>query len=76
MLPELIGYSDRLSVAPGETIRFMVSTDQSHYDAAVVRMIHADSNPEGRDTKKQSFSPRSIAISSDVNKRLTAGRMP
>jgi N,N-dimethylformamidase len=45
MIPELIGYADRFSVAPGESIRFMVSADHPSYQADIVRLIHADENP-------------------------------
>jgi N,N-dimethylformamidase len=45
MIPELIGYADRFSVAPGEAIRFMVSADHPSYQADIVRLIHADENP-------------------------------
>ncbi len=45
---KLVGYSDRLSVAPGEEIAFKVSTDGvSDYEAAIVRLIHGDANPAG-----------------------------
>ncbi len=43
----LIGYSDRLSVAPGETIRFHVSSDHARYRTQLVRLIHGDTNPDG-----------------------------
>ncbi|NNG05476.1 MAG: LamG domain-containing protein, partial [Inquilinus sp.] len=44
----LVGYSDRLSVAPGEDIAFMVSADGlDRYEAAIVRLIHGDANPDG-----------------------------
>jgi N,N-dimethylformamidase len=44
----LLGYADRFSVAPGETIRFMVSCDgPKSYDARIVRLIHGDTNPAG-----------------------------
>jgi N,N-dimethylformamidase beta subunit-like protein len=43
----LLGYSDRLSVAPGGTIRFMVSCDHPEYDSRLVRLIHGDENPSG-----------------------------
>ena len=43
----LVGYSDRLSVAPGETIRFMVSSDHARYRSQLVRLIHGDTNPDG-----------------------------
>ena len=45
---KLVGYSDRLSVAPGEEIAFKVSADGlDTYDAAIVRLIHGDANPDG-----------------------------
>jgi N,N-dimethylformamidase len=43
----LTGYADRLSVAPGQTIRFMVSCDAPEYRADLVRLIHGDENPAG-----------------------------
>jgi len=44
----LNGYSDRISVAPGDTIRFFVSCDgPASYDARIVRLISADDNPAG-----------------------------
>ena len=47
MIP-LIGYSDRLSVAPGMKIDFKVSSNQPQpYDAKLVRVISGDPNPDG-----------------------------
>ncbi len=47
MIP-LIGYSDRLSVAPGMKIEFKVSSNQPQpYDAKLVRVISGDPNPDG-----------------------------
>jgi N,N-dimethylformamidase beta subunit-like protein/concanavalin A-like lectin/glucanase superfamily protein len=66
MIPELTGYTDRLSAAPGDTIRFMVSTDQPTYEAAIVRVIHADPNPAGPGYKEE-------VINTPVNKQY-AGR--
>ena len=43
----LLGYTDRLSVAPGQSIRFMVSCDHPEYDARLVRLLHGDINPAG-----------------------------
>lgn len=50
---ELIGYASVLSAAPGESIRFMVSTDLSRYKADIVRLIHGDNNPAGPGFKEQ-----------------------
>ena len=45
---KILGYADRLSVAPGETVRFMVScSGAERYRAEIVRIIHGDANPDG-----------------------------
>ncbi|UGS36014.1 LamG domain-containing protein [Capillimicrobium parvum] len=38
---EIVGYGDRLSVARGERIRFMVSTPHPQYEATLVRPSHS-----------------------------------
>ena len=44
----IAGYSDRLSVRPGETIRFAVSSRaNTNYQATLFRSISSDPNPEG-----------------------------
>lgn len=44
----LTGYVDRLSVQPGDTIRFMVSAEGvTEAEVAIVRLIHGDENPAG-----------------------------
>jgi N,N-dimethylformamidase len=48
----IVGYADRLRVEPGETIRFMVSSEQARYRADIVRLIHGDPNPEGPGIKE------------------------
>jgi len=44
---DLLGYADRLSVALGSEISFMVSSEADHYRAHLVRLIHGDTNPAG-----------------------------
>ena len=44
---KIVGYSDRLSVAMGEKIQFMVSCELPSYQADIVRLIHGDPNPPG-----------------------------
>ena len=47
MIP-LIGYGDRLSVRPGETIEFKVSSKKpAAFEASLVRIVCADPNPAG-----------------------------
>ena len=44
----IAGYSDRLSVRPGETIRFAVSSRaNTNYQATLFRSISSEPNPEG-----------------------------
>ena len=50
---EIVGYADRFSVAPGETVRFHVSCMQPSYQADIVRLIHGDPNPKGPGFKEE-----------------------
>ena len=44
----LLGYPDRFSVRPGETIAFKISArDVPHYRADLVRVICGDGDPDG-----------------------------
>ena len=44
----IIGYPDRVSAAPGEEIRFMVSCDGvARYRADIVRLVSGDLHPGG-----------------------------
>ncbi|NKB59083.1 MAG: N,N-dimethylformamidase large subunit [Alphaproteobacteria bacterium] len=53
MIP-LIGYADRLSLRPGETIGFKVSSQgPAPYDAKLVRVICGDPNPDGPGIKEK-----------------------
>ncbi len=49
----IVGYADKISVAPGETIRFMVSCRQKTYEAQIVRLRHGDTNPIGPGFKEE-----------------------
>ncbi|MDA2926444.1 LamG domain-containing protein [Acidobacteria bacterium AH-259-G07] len=50
---QVVGYADRLSVQPGETIRFMVSSKVSSYRADIVRLIHGDPSLQGPGFKEE-----------------------
>ena len=50
---KIVGYSDRLSVRPGESVRFMVSSEHPAYRADIVRLVHGDPNPEGPGFKEE-----------------------
>lgn len=77
MLP-IVGYTDKLSIAPGETLDVMVSSfGATDYYADLRRIIQGDTNPEGpgykdhlidldlggtRKAKAQPFKPGSCVI--------------
>lgn len=50
----ITGYSDKISVAAGETIAFKVSARPARpYGARLVRIIHGDMNPQGPGYKEE-----------------------
>ena len=62
----LLGYADRLSARPGETLAFKVSSTASRpFTARLVRSISADPNPEGPGIIEEDasgfFAPQSFA---------------
>lgn len=50
---KIVGYTDRLTVQPGEIIKFMVSCEEKSYRADIVQLIHGDDDPEGPGFKEQ-----------------------
>lgn len=50
---DLVGYSSRLSVAPGEDISFMVSARSERYRASLVKLICGDDRPDGPGFKEE-----------------------
>ena len=47
-MTRLLGYADRISAAPGDSIKVMVSSEGlDQYDAKMIRVIHGDINPAG-----------------------------
>ena len=50
----ITGYSDRISVQPGQTIQFYVHSERNEsYRADIVRLIHGDTNPDGPGYKEE-----------------------
>ncbi len=65
---KILGYGDRLSVAPGESVRFMVScTGAARYRAEIVRIIHGDANPAGPGLRLEQIA---TPVSGDYPARL------
>ncbi len=53
---KIVGYSDRLSVEQGQSLRFMVSSQLPTYRAEIVRLIHGDANPKGPGVKHEAVA--------------------
>ena len=49
----IAGYADRVSVTPGETINFMVSSEAPSYKCDIVRLICGDENADGPGVKEE-----------------------
>jgi N,N-dimethylformamidase beta subunit-like protein len=50
----VVGYADRLSVAPGEAIRFMIGVaGEARYRADIVKLTSGDWHPEGAGFKEE-----------------------
>ena len=64
---KILGYCDRLSAAPGDTLRFMVSSEENRpYQARIVRIINGDANPAGPGLK---FEPIDTDVSGSYQGR-------
>jgi N,N-dimethylformamidase len=56
-MKKIVGYSDKISVRPGDEISFMVSCDgPQSYEASIVRIIHGDTHPDGPGFKDQAVA--------------------
>jgi N,N-dimethylformamidase len=76
MTDEMIGYADRISASPGQTVAFHVSTDFPEYDVSIVRLIRGDPSGPGfreeeveailkRPGRKQETRPGSYGVIGD-----------
>jgi N,N-dimethylformamidase len=48
-----MGYADRISVTPGQSVSFMVSSNLPTYDTTIVRLVHGDESPDGPGYKEE-----------------------
>ncbi len=68
----VMGYCDRWSVAPGDTVRFMVSClDADRYDVAIVRLKQPDAGPLATP-----FAPEPVAAPCNGPRRGRAQAIP
>lgn len=69
----LVGYTDRLSVQPGERVRFMVSSELPQYRVDMVRLIHGDANPQGPGFKEEVLNSPVNSMYPGVKRELKLG---
>ena len=51
---KLFGYSDKISVKPGDSLQVHVTADgTTEADAQLVRLIHGDTHPDGPGYKEE-----------------------
>ena len=50
---KITAYADRISAAPGETIKFMVNCEAPAFKADIVKLICGDMNPDGPGYKEK-----------------------
>ena len=48
----IVGYADHMTAQPGDTVKFMVTSQAPRYRADIVRLIHGDANPKGPGVKE------------------------
>ena len=70
---EIVGYSDRLSAAPGNTIRFMVSCVHPSYRVDLIRLIHGDPHPRGPGIKERPVAAVPVTEHPGRVQRIHAG---
>ena len=82
MVKSITGYGDKISVQPGDTVRFMVScTSPQPYRARLVRVVCGDRNPAGPGVKlppdqqdSSTCSPRSGVVGQIIACTVNAAR--
>jgi N,N-dimethylformamidase len=50
---KITGYSDKISVRSGDEIHFYINSEESHYEAQLIRIRCGDLNPEGPGLKEE-----------------------
>ena len=70
----ITGYTDRLSVRPGEAITFYVHSERDEsYRANIVRLIHGDTSPEGPGFKEELIETPVSGTYAGAYQRIDAG---
>ena len=71
---KIVGYPDRFSAAPGETVEFKISVEEGdHFVAGLVRVVHGDCNPQGPGLKFVHIPSNADGRHSGKPQRIDAG---
>jgi len=70
---KITAYADRISVAPGETIHFMVNCDEKTFEADIVKLICGDTNPDGPGYREKLVRTRASGSYPGRNQAIHAG---
>lgn len=71
---EIVGYSDPMTAAPGETVAFKVSCTAPRFRFDLVRLLHGDENPAAPASWRRRWSARPPPSTRAGNSRWTSGR--
>ena len=71
---KIVGYPDRYSAAPGETVAFKLSVEEGdHFEARLVRVVNGDSNPAGPGLKFRHVPTAADGRHEGAPQRIDAG---
>jgi N,N-dimethylformamidase len=70
---KLVGYSNRWSVRPGETLDFFVSSAAGDIRAELVRLIHGDLDPRGPGLRQERIPSPIDAVHRGIAQQIHAG---
>ena len=56
---DIVGYLDKISVSPGDSLEIMASTTASSYQSSLVRLVSGDSRPHGTGFREKIIEKRS-----------------
>ncbi len=62
----MTGYLNKMYGRPGDSFEMYISTSEHCFDAELIRLIHADTNPNGPGWKEESLSVQGAAISEEL----------
>ena len=69
----VVGYTDSLTVQPGHTVQFKISSEAPAYSASLVRLVRGDTNADGPGLKVQRISSTFDGVHPGGRQSISAG---